>query len=262
MHHIHICIQCWSFIWFSLFSFFCIFTLALGSGGRWTQWMDWSTCTTECIQIRRRTCIDVNYDSITTSPAVSKLSMDGNEKSACTGRDLQTRDCRGGYCTIGKEGKYPHPNLYIVAFPLATKHFSGISMNHFSPLLFEYRCICATDENNDYGYVDAHSLRTKRFNEVYENYYKLWIACVGGCRTRKTSTEMNERNCCGERTVFFWWENHDENFHMNENDGKTNAFQKTHRKRRARAHTLDFQFYIIVSTVIYSETHSTRLYRT
>lgn len=97
----------WSFhLIFTIFMFFCIFVLALGSGGRWTQWMDWGTCTTECIQIRRRTCIDVNYDSITTSPAVSKLSMDGNEKSACTGRDLQTRDCRGGYCTIGKEGKY------------------------------------------------------------------------------------------------------------------------------------------------------------
>lgn len=75
-------------------------------GGRWTQWTDWSTCTTECIQIRRRTCIPStnNYDSITTAPGGSKLPSDGTDK--CNGRDFQTAECRGGNCSIGKEGTY------------------------------------------------------------------------------------------------------------------------------------------------------------
>lgn len=107
---------------FSIFFVFFIFA-SKNSGGRWTLWTEWSTCTAECIQIRRRSCIDVNYDSITTSPAVSKLSMDGNEKSACNGRDLQTRDCRGGYCNIGKEGKYCKYALTYILWPPATTHY-------------------------------------------------------------------------------------------------------------------------------------------
>lgn len=77
------------------------------AGGRWSAWSDWSTCTSECIQIRRRTCIGVNFD-LTTSPAGSKLSSNdniNNEKSSCTGRDFQTAECRGGNCSIGKEGE-------------------------------------------------------------------------------------------------------------------------------------------------------------
>lgn len=90
------------FFVFQLFFFF-LWTI----GGRWSAWSDWSTCTSECIQIRRRTCIGV-FDS-TTSPAGSKLSTDNNnnnDKSSCTGREFQTAECRGGNCSKGKEGMY------------------------------------------------------------------------------------------------------------------------------------------------------------
>lgn len=144
MHHIAVRV----ILSFILFSFF-VSVFGFGSGGRWTQWTDWSTCTTECIQIRRRTCIDVNYDSITTSPAVSKLSLDGNEKSACNGRDLQTRDCRGGYCNIGKEGKYTqtsglHTCDMLFWHPTT---FLAISMNHFSALLFQISVFIGSNVN-------------------------------------------------------------------------------------------------------------------
>lgn len=205
-------------------------TFGFGSGGRWTQWTDWSTCTTECIQIRRRTCIDVNYDSITTSPAVSKLSMDGNEKSACNGRDLQTRDCRGGHCNIGKEGKYsPHIPIYW----LHIRCLLG-SQNTFQSFPWTiFRLYCA---NTSIGVscVPAHvnftrppmvavalmriHCKQKDSTKCMNIYYKLWIACVGGCHRRETSTKMNKRKWCGGRTFFHWWENDDENFHMNENE--------------------------------------------
>lgn len=66
------------------------------------------------IQIRCRTCIAAsnNYDSITTAPGGSKLVNDGTDKSACNGRDFQTAECRGGNCSIGKEGKAYYLKFY------------------------------------------------------------------------------------------------------------------------------------------------------
>lgn len=94
------------------------------------------------------------------------------------------------------------------------------------------------------------SIKTKRFNEVYENPNKLlWIACVGGCHTRKTSIEMNKRNCCSERTFFF---HSDEKmmmkiFHMNGNKKKKmNKFVSVEHRINTFAQ-LDFQFYMKLS---------------
>lgn len=133
---------------FSLF-FFSVGIASHTIGGRWSAWSDWSTCTTECIQIRRRSCTGVNFDS-TTSPAGSKLlaTIDstinsggsqsaggggggGNggagiggstanvaDKSACTGRDFQTAECRGGNCSIGKGGKV---FFFIIVFYLCAR---------------------------------------------------------------------------------------------------------------------------------------------
>lgn len=118
------------------------------TGVRWSGWSEWTTCTAECIRIRRRSCIGVNFDS-TSSPAGSKMLLDamvvggaaataaengggglggggtlanGNQatagatvsgaagasadKSACTGRDFQTEECRSGNCSSsGSDGK-------------------------------------------------------------------------------------------------------------------------------------------------------------
>lgn len=35
----------------------------------------------------------------------ARLSSDGIERSSCNGRDLQTADCNGGMCRLGKESK-------------------------------------------------------------------------------------------------------------------------------------------------------------
>lgn len=103
--------------WFQPFFFSLFFSLWRTIGGRWSAWSDWSTCTSECIQIRRRTCIGV-FDSTSTSPAGSKLSTDNNnnDKSSCTGREFQTAECRGGNCSKGKEGTYRLHFEMIICF--------------------------------------------------------------------------------------------------------------------------------------------------
>lgn len=42
--------------------------------------------------------------------------MDANEKSGCNGRDFQTAECRGGNCSIGKEGKPKRSYLMHIKF--------------------------------------------------------------------------------------------------------------------------------------------------
>lgn len=121
------------FHFFQRFFFLLLWTI----GGRWSAWSDWSTCTSECIQIRRRTCIGV-FDS-TTSPAGSKLSTDNNsnnDKSSCTGREFQTAECRGGNCSKGKEGMcayniYLKMNILLYSFLLLVFHLT--MMGHGNP---------------------------------------------------------------------------------------------------------------------------------
>lgn len=69
----------------------------------------------------------MNYDPITASPAGSKLLIDGNEKSACNGRDLHTRECRGGYCSIGKEGECI---IYYTIAGMIVGHVDKTSQDH------------------------------------------------------------------------------------------------------------------------------------
>lgn len=79
------------------------------TAGRWSAWTDWGICNTDCLQTRRRNC--VNYDGI--GPAAgARLSNDGIDRVSCSGRDIQTADCTGGNCKIGKDGE----SLYSLAF--------------------------------------------------------------------------------------------------------------------------------------------------
>lgn len=61
------------------------------SGSRWSPWSDWTSCSLDCIQTRRRTCIHLD------------TSMDDEiDRSSCVGKDFQTSECRGGSCHIDK----------------------------------------------------------------------------------------------------------------------------------------------------------------
>lgn len=188
---------------------FQFFFSVSASGGRWTQWTDWSTCTTECIQIRRRTCIDVNYDSITTSPAVSKLSMDGNEKSACNGRDLQTRDCRGGHCNIGKEGKYrqhiDRRGAHTMLFWLPNT-FHLFPCTHFSALsqIIRRMSCCRSWELHSFNQRPQLRIHCKQKDstkcmKITINYE---LHVLAAATDEKLPSEMNKSKWCGKRTFF------------------------------------------------------------
>ncbi|XP_059224908.1 netrin receptor unc-5 [Stomoxys calcitrans] len=135
--------------------------------GRWSAWSEWSSCSSECIQIRRRKCqttgsgssILVNDDDddeddedddddddddviatglgiklggLSSAGLVGGLGnsgigssgssasgsssaigpvlgggvgtgVGGNGKALCSGKDIQTAECRGEYCQIGKD---------------------------------------------------------------------------------------------------------------------------------------------------------------
>ncbi|XP_030385691.1 netrin receptor unc-5 [Scaptodrosophila lebanonensis] len=106
---------------------------------RWSAWSDWSICSAECIQVRRRKCVtngvavggDVADEtgellgvgaaalsgSSSSGAGSSGVGGDGNGsgtlginvggtgygKSLCSGKDIQTAECRGEQCQIGKD---------------------------------------------------------------------------------------------------------------------------------------------------------------
>ncbi|KAL7736178.1 hypothetical protein ACLKA6_003723 [Drosophila palustris] len=106
---------------------------------RWSSWSEWSICSVECIQVRRRKClthaaasiaaVDVADEVVELLPAggvgaaaLSTGSSDGANnnnnnnnnnngdadgpgygKSLCAGKDIQTAECRGEQCQIGKD---------------------------------------------------------------------------------------------------------------------------------------------------------------
>lgn len=152
-----------------VFIFFNFFFLLWTIGGRWSAWSDWSTCTSECIQIRRRTCIGV-FDS-TTSPAGSKLSTDNNnnDKSSCTGREFQTAECRGGNCSKGKEGmciqylsKNEHSFLLLV--------FNLTMMGHGNP--YQNDMLCCTRNVIIYlCFVMCYTIMCRWYKVIYQFYW-------------------------------------------------------------------------------------------
>ncbi|XP_002061121.2 netrin receptor unc-5 [Drosophila willistoni] len=99
---------------------------------RWSAWSDWSICSMECIQVRRRKCLTqttteavdedgelmgVGAAALSSSSGgnnagdggVGGSSIDSNDggpgygKSLCAGKDIQTAECRGEQCQIGKD---------------------------------------------------------------------------------------------------------------------------------------------------------------
>ncbi|EDW01476.1 netrin receptor unc-5 [Drosophila grimshawi] len=103
---------------------------------RWSAWSEWSICSAECIQVRRRKCLthasvaDVADEAGELLPggvggAAALSSIGGNDgagsitssnnnnngdsdgsgygKSLCAGKDIQTAECRGEQCQIGKD---------------------------------------------------------------------------------------------------------------------------------------------------------------
>ncbi|XP_018788809.1 PREDICTED: netrin receptor unc-5 [Bactrocera latifrons] len=77
--------------------------------GRWTPWSDWSSCSPDCIQIRRRKCIypaseDLSVESHEGSVHNNGVIGLGFVKVQCPGKDIQTAECRGEHCLIGNDG--------------------------------------------------------------------------------------------------------------------------------------------------------------
>ncbi|KAI8127318.1 Netrin receptor unc-5 [Lucilia cuprina] len=103
---------------------------AVKRSGRWSAWSEWSSCSAECIQIRRRKCITtsssvlvddedaglgISVGGLSSNGIVGSLSsgnigstglIPGGIKAQCSGKDIQTAECRGEYCQIGKDGMY------------------------------------------------------------------------------------------------------------------------------------------------------------
>ncbi|CAD7076930.1 unnamed protein product [Hermetia illucens] len=69
--------------------------------GRWSPWSEWSSCSADCIQIRRRKCITHTVDDAVMGGSVS--FSEGYDKSLCFGKDFQTAECRGGSCRFGRD---------------------------------------------------------------------------------------------------------------------------------------------------------------
>ncbi|XP_053963967.1 netrin receptor unc-5 [Anastrepha ludens] len=85
--------------------------------GRWTPWSEWSSCSSDCIQLRRRRCVfpasdDMSVESIEDSVLSVNIANTNNNgvgglgfgKIQCSGKDIQTAECRGEHCLIGKDG--------------------------------------------------------------------------------------------------------------------------------------------------------------
>lgn len=110
---------------FDLFVFVVSYT-----AGRWSAWSEWSSCSAECIQIRRRKCLSssvlvdddeaaglgISVGGLSSNGIVGSLNSGntglipvnggGGMKAQCSGKDIQTAECRGEYCQIGKDGRY------------------------------------------------------------------------------------------------------------------------------------------------------------
>ncbi|XP_060644612.1 thrombospondin type-1 domain-containing protein 4-like isoform X1 [Drosophila nasuta] len=175
----------------------------VGTYYSWDRWEKWSKCSTTCVQIKKRKCLERSSKNSTQEETVERRFYPGNGTLGCSGVLKRYRQCKEERCKIGKQRLRDDQceRFNSVPYREAFYNWVGYEKEHDECMLFCRQVSSDLFISMNQSVTDGTPCN--RPAVYYTQFYRRQAVCVEGiCRAvhsngliRPTTTRDSQLKC-------------------------------------------------------------------